>query len=591
MKFIKDYNYPAFVVWGTKRGMQVFFHEGIDEDTKTVLNAFSDFARSSVSYSRPLITFFSIERKKEYISYSAYRTIDDWVGRLGYFSVSLMIPSGKRFPASKIYELLLLLLERYYENNIKNNISKPNRIRENVNEEANKALFHSFVEKPENFLLPDTRTSGTFGSHKCYMEYKDIDELQSIFDNHQNPQLSDCDLIFLFPVKESELSSFLDRRTMPDVNRKITLTIDIKKTQSHHQQVQISYIVLQNKPGNQLGTEVNVSSNPFSISGLSTTDTVKIMITGNDNKEYSYFLRLEQIVGTSEQDHFKEPIDLASIIPFPIVIKAEPDPEVNKSVWSGNQIRKSPDEPRYDRPEPTSGPAKSGKKETDTTTLITKIIANPLFRILALVIVLAGIGVAVYFLFFFGESSSGKRVDTEKIEKLLTVYLKSRDPKDYQITIDSINAKKSAIGTVRSDNYDENQLVLDSLKQVLDSIKLSNDKKNIETLLQDIRKYFLAGTWDCINATDYLDKIKKNNDGSKELIDLQEDLKNDTALCSLENDVDAFIDRTSKKTKELKKPLLDRCDALKVKRTFMPGTSRLKQVMNLKAELITNKHN
>jgi hypothetical protein len=106
MKFTPNRNVASLVLSGTKRGKQVFFADGIQEETAHIDNFIFD-VRTLVQWERTNLTFFAFEQGNGFVVFSAYRTINDWLNRLGYYAVSVVIP--EKYQVSSAQDLVAVL--------------------------------------------------------------------------------------------------------------------------------------------------------------------------------------------------------------------------------------------------------------------------------------------------------------------------------------------------------------------------------------------------------------------------------------------------------------------------------------------------
>jgi len=173
---IVNNNKFGLVLWGTKRGKQVFAASNLEEKLSIIDNQIPDI-RNYVLIYNPGKTFYSIENQQNRIVFSYYRTIEDWVGRMGFYAVSIIAEKNIFCEKEIIPELLKQLSELYYQNYVAVN-DKPNRISEYLHEDI--SLFENLIDKSFESGIP-LKIPVLSNGKNIYVTYNDDNELKKIF--------------------------------------------------------------------------------------------------------------------------------------------------------------------------------------------------------------------------------------------------------------------------------------------------------------------------------------------------------------------------------------------------------------------------
>ena len=191
-------NNIEIAVWGLKLGHQIFFNSsGLDAGSHEVVDVLEDI-RGVVNFSSPGISFHSVELSDRYQIFSVYRTIYDWVGREGYFAISLFVPQGKAMAPGKCLELLQELL-RLYENNY---IDERNKIK-NYKEDI--ALFTREIEKVGSLVpAPPPVVKGS-GNRYARVSYSGKADLERFLDSPSRQEYAAFKEIFFIDDADTRL--------------------------------------------------------------------------------------------------------------------------------------------------------------------------------------------------------------------------------------------------------------------------------------------------------------------------------------------------------------------------------------------------
>lgn len=194
---------PAFAVWGTKRGKKIFFFDQFEQqETINSVDGILTDLRDAVSNPSTTTPFYSLEKKGDICIFSIYTSINDWLGRSGYYAVSFLMHSNQEFKGSSVLEALKYFSSIYHQNAIKDS-SQQNRISEYTDEEANKDFFQKEFKKQDNYKLEPILDSKLYkGTEKAYFNYTDENEIDTFFKNRNHVDIDNYQTIYFLPKEE-----------------------------------------------------------------------------------------------------------------------------------------------------------------------------------------------------------------------------------------------------------------------------------------------------------------------------------------------------------------------------------------------------
>lgn len=210
-------SYPAYAVWGTKRGKQTFHSVGVDLSIKK-LDALLKDVRTPVQFVKvPNLVFYSLTFIENVAVYTAYRTIYDWTDRAGYYAVSLFIDQGKTIGNGvDTYELLNQLLDEYYTLAVETS-KISHQIKRNINEQEVEGKLRILIENPAfplEDLMPAKKAGGKH-SEEVQITFDTEEEVTTLFENAWHRAIKDYQAIYLLPSADSRISSELPVIGMP----------------------------------------------------------------------------------------------------------------------------------------------------------------------------------------------------------------------------------------------------------------------------------------------------------------------------------------------------------------------------------------
>jgi len=147
-------DFCGLLVWGTKRGLQPFFHFGVDIDEHELerMHGDNDIRNHNINPAEPYgRTFYGIDQYNGTTLLHQFRTILDRVNRPGFYAVTLAIPAGKGLPAGTSLQLLNRLSGLYYQLYIQGS-SATNQI--SVEGTEDPTAFGEVLRSPEFKLIP-----------------------------------------------------------------------------------------------------------------------------------------------------------------------------------------------------------------------------------------------------------------------------------------------------------------------------------------------------------------------------------------------------------------------------------------------------
>lgn len=191
-------NNIEIAVWGLKLGHQIFFSSnGLNTASNDVTDVLEDI-RGVVNFSTPGICFHSVELSEKYQIFSVYRTIYDWVGREGYFAISLFVPHGRELPPGRCYTLLQELLNLYE----RNYIDDRNKI---VNYKEDVTLFTRILDEKGKLQPASSGTVVGSGNRYAQVRYTGTGDLIAFLDSPCRSEYAEFKEIFFINEAETRL--------------------------------------------------------------------------------------------------------------------------------------------------------------------------------------------------------------------------------------------------------------------------------------------------------------------------------------------------------------------------------------------------
>jgi len=177
---IQDKNKPALIIWGTKRGKDVFFSVNL-ADSNDALNEQLKDVRGYITLQRGNLEFYSIDFNSDYTALSTIYTLNDALSRIGYLAITVVVDAGKKFRDAAGLNLLKKLQQLYMDRYVVTESVVNKRIsleaRENVN------LFEQLLSR-FNADIIDNKVSYPVLPAKnstCFALYDDEAQLEEIF--------------------------------------------------------------------------------------------------------------------------------------------------------------------------------------------------------------------------------------------------------------------------------------------------------------------------------------------------------------------------------------------------------------------------
>ncbi|MBS1664765.1 MAG: hypothetical protein JST68_27210 [Bacteroidetes bacterium] len=204
---LRDNTTCGLIAWGTKQGVEEFFAcNFLEKETRRDYGLYD--IRLSFQFSGPKFSFYCIEHFPDYSRITIYRTIIDWVGRAGFYAMTIVIPAGLTFRENNnIGELLSVLSDNYWSRYIASG-PRPNMIDHEVIEDSQ--LFAAIIDDNKYRLIAneeDPRSSD--GEEVCIVRYKDETALSAIFENYEGEEFFKYKRVFLLPTETPTITSKL----------------------------------------------------------------------------------------------------------------------------------------------------------------------------------------------------------------------------------------------------------------------------------------------------------------------------------------------------------------------------------------------
>jgi len=191
-------DFCGLLVWGTKRGLQPFFHFGVDIDEHELerMHGDNDIRNHNINPAEPYgRTFYGIDQYNGTTLLHQFRTILDRVNRPGFYAVTLAIPAGKGLPAGTSLQLLNRLSGLYYQLYIQGS-SATNQI--SVEGTEDPTAFGEVLRSPEFKLIPLSGDTPRSSIPKQAFSYSSLAELSAIFDQQGREEIRSVKKLFLF---------------------------------------------------------------------------------------------------------------------------------------------------------------------------------------------------------------------------------------------------------------------------------------------------------------------------------------------------------------------------------------------------------
>jgi hypothetical protein len=249
-------NQFGLLIWGTKGGLLSFIWDNIlDSNSNEFLENSKEFFDILKPDPRPVIRFPYIDRslfvygyeikefhnsngkKEQFLFYTIYRPIKDWVGRPGFYAVSLIASVDKKVESEKIPSLLKELSEFYWSNYLEN---KDNSIKaKNIKED--KQPFLDLIAKAQ-IKIEDYSTFESFDVNilppkSGFNTYNSTQDLDSYFKTFNPLDRNQIRRIYLFDRKMNGLSCSPGTKKMdlPPVQKRVHKVDCIVKINSNEE--------------------------------------------------------------------------------------------------------------------------------------------------------------------------------------------------------------------------------------------------------------------------------------------------------------------------------------------------------------------
>ncbi len=289
---IKEINRLAFAIWGTKRGKKLFLQSNIDEDENTIDDELNDI-RGVIGFKKIGSQFYSIEYKTDYTNLTIYRTIYDWLGRLGFYAVSICIPTEKSISCS-ICKILDDLSEIYHKEYIeKTDEIAINRIRADKQEELNE--FQKYIDSLNCPIQINRKEKKTHEKETCVIKFQNKDELDSIIQEYQRTELLLFNRVFILPAKSYDLSCNFKEISLKPIEKKYILNLKIVKAKNISEAIKGAIITI-SKNNQSIVNQHRIENDRYQITELLKNDTLNIKCTKPGYSDYSETLKVEDLV-------------------------------------------------------------------------------------------------------------------------------------------------------------------------------------------------------------------------------------------------------------------------------------------------------
>lgn len=203
----------GLVVWGTKKGMKIFFS---NDANNPILNIAQEKVRRSrgqnvdirrkVGMKKVDINFYSVEVNKNYMVYNIYKSINDSISTRagGFLAISLLVPYNIQ-PTTKnnIFDLLNNLMAIY------ENIYIDKTTLRITNKNENKELFIKLINDFEYDTVNQKRPDLNTRNDKAYFQYNKKEQVKKILSkSNKIDKILDFKEIFFLPDTKNKNGIF-----------------------------------------------------------------------------------------------------------------------------------------------------------------------------------------------------------------------------------------------------------------------------------------------------------------------------------------------------------------------------------------------
>jgi len=215
----------GLVIWGTKRGKSVFLSSNLAESTEELNRQLLDI-QSYTSFQRVNHEFYCFDHNHGFKAVSIIYSINDALSRIGYLAVTLVIPNDKTFRENQnhtcklLKDLLQLYMDKYVVSDYVTKTINPS-IREDV------GLFENLLNNSRCDWVPaeNSPVAAKASVNTCYLQFRDEDDLNEIFQHYDRDELRPYDKVFVLPNIQNDLTANINFTTLPRAEKKVTLKI------------------------------------------------------------------------------------------------------------------------------------------------------------------------------------------------------------------------------------------------------------------------------------------------------------------------------------------------------------------------------
>jgi hypothetical protein len=287
---LTDANTYGLILWGTKRGMMLFFDDNIDRQDSPPDQFMSD-PGALFNFSRTGLTFYGIEHRETYSAFVIYRTILDSAGRPGGFYVFMLtVPTDRVFVHNTVQSLLNTLSDLYWKRYIATAM-RPGQIDENTAEDF--TVFSEIIRRPEYALTSAEDIVRPTGTDQCVITFTRPEDLDTLFQHFRRPELLAYQRVYLLPAGEPGIRHNLKIKELPPPAEKYNITLDILDAKQNRPPGEIHVAFYKNGIAVEPGRRV--TSGEFALKGgVTRSDKIQLAISGDGylqediNEEYIF---------------------------------------------------------------------------------------------------------------------------------------------------------------------------------------------------------------------------------------------------------------------------------------------------------------
>lgn len=413
MKF-KDQDICGFAASATKSGLNVFYSFNLQQGEEEIDSFLSD-VRGKIPVSGTDIEFFSISHNADCACLSIYRTIYDWVGRLGYYSFSLFLPNGKILADGKSLELLKLFSDHYRNYYIDSSL----QVKKNVVEDLKP--LEVIISDPEYQLKGVQTARSTWGTDQCALKYSNSEELAYILDHHDRSELQPYKMIFVLDARQQALGCNVKvLPPLPPVDKKFAIKFSIIDEDNLPLK---DAIITVSKNSESIFYKRKLQDPVFSIEDLKKTDKLNITVEvasyktttipaekinlwlnikfGDQKSEYDYAIVLHKLAPPPELKSGESISSSGSMSEIKNLVAAPGKDEkaINKIIEKDTKVQQSVNSPSPINDEGATTITDKGQGKNSLVKIIRLKIQDipPLYRAILVVFIIA-IGVSFFFI-------------------------------------------------------------------------------------------------------------------------------------------------------------------------------------------------